>query len=395
MKTSLCMTVSLCGAILVAGGAAWSQSGTNDPNPAMNGSDKVAWQLFIQVNTRAAGAGNNATFETWASDTDTFTTNPQFPVTPVPLALHAPIVPAIGREAIQESGGLLPAVPPNPAIGEETRRNKATFDFIVQNNLYKVTGLRAGFGKTFLFPIDSVEVKANWLPVEAVPAFSLNRVALADVPKVFHVNVGSDNKQYALVAMHVISKQVPNWTWATFEHQLNPARCDILGCKDSFGAAQPVVAPNKQSGQGYPACAKTQALTDMIKAANWDPALANYCLKGAQADFTDSSGLDIRVANSVTEEGFVDRASCMTCHGRAGWDRNGKATSSAGFDSGVAPLGPINPAWYWSFSASPPIFEGISGLTRTGTSADFVWSIPLCAIDDTVTPPKQSRCSGK
>jgi hypothetical protein len=35
------------------------------------------------------------------------------------------------------------------------------------------------------------------------------------------------------------------------------------------------------------------------------------------------------------------------------------------------------------------------GLTRTGTSADFVWSIPFCAIDDTVTPPKPGRCVGK
>ena len=258
-----------------------------------------------------------------------------------------------------------------------------------------MTGLRAAFGKTLSFPIDAMEVKANWLPVADVPAITLNRVTLADVPRVFHVNTGSDGKQYALVAMHVISKLVPNWTWATFEHQLNPARCDILGCKDKFGAAQPYVPPNRQTGRGYPACAKTEALTNMIAAAKWDPAFANYCLKASQTDFTDNTGLDVRAGNSVTEEGFVDRASCITCHARAGWDRNGKATSDAGFDGGLAPLGPPNPAWYWSFSASPPIYEGMPGLTRTGTSADFVWSIPFCAIDDTVTPPKPSRCGGK
>jgi hypothetical protein len=395
MKGKLSTTLLLCGAALAAGIPAWAQPAAPDVNPAMNEPDKLAWQLFIQVNTRAGIVGNNALFETWASDTDTFTPNPQFPISPAPLALHPPIVPTLGREALQESGALLPSVPPNPNIGEESRRNKPAFDFIVQNNLYKVTGLRAGFGKAFSFPIDSIEVKANWLPVTDVPAFMLNRVTLADVPRVFHVNTGSDGKQYALVAMHVISKLVPNWTWATFEHQLNPSRCDILGCKDKFGAAQPDVPPSRQAGRGYPPCAKTQALTTMMSAANWDPAFVNYCLKASQTDFTDNSGLDIRVGNSITEEGFVDRASCITCHGRAGWDRNGQPTSNAGFDGGLAPLGPLNPAWYWSFSASPPIYEGMPGLTRTGTSADFVWSIPFCAMDDTVIPPKQSRCVGK
>jgi hypothetical protein len=380
--------------MLIAGQPAWSQSTLQDPNSAMNSPDQVAWELFIHVNTKAGLTGNNATFETWASDTDTFTANPQFPATPGPLVLRQPIVPLVGREAIQESGALLPSVPPNPNIGEETRRNKVTFDFIVQNNLFKVSGLRAAFGKTISFPKDSIEVKANWLPVSDIPQFSLNRVTLADVPKVFHVNTGSDGKQYALVAMHVISKLVPNWTWATFEHQLNPARCDILGCKDNFGAAQPLVKPNRQANSGYPACAKTAALTTLITAAKWDPAFANYCLKGSQTDPVDSTGLDVRVGNSITEDGFVDRASCMTCHGRAGWDRNGKATSNAGFDGGLAPLGPTNPAWFWSFSASPPIFEGMPGLTQTGTSADFVWSLPFCALDDTVTPPKP-RCVGK
>ena len=65
----------------------------------------------------------------------------------------------------------------------------------------------------------------------------------ADAAKLYHVNKASDGKEYALVAMHVISKLVPNWTWATFEHRDNPGRCDVLGCRDAFGAQQSVVAP--------------------------------------------------------------------------------------------------------------------------------------------------------
>ena len=361
-------------------------------NPAMNFPDQLAWQLFIQVN--ASAGGSNALFETWASDADTFKVTPKFPSTPSPLAPHAPVVGAAGHLALLKAGGLAPQIPPIPSAGEESRRNKDTFDFIVANNLYRVSGLKAAFGKTFSFPVTSMEVKANWILVANIPAFTLNRVALADVPKMFHVNTGSDGKQYALVSMHVISKLVPNWTWATFEHTLNPARCDIIGCTDRFGAQTPVVAPNSQVGAGYTTCAKTSALTTMIASAHWDPAFANYCLKGTQVDFIDSTGLDVRLGNSIAENGFVNQASCMTCHGRAAWDKNGRATSGAGFDANGAPLGPINPAWFWNFSSQPPIFQGMPGLTRTGTAPDFVWSIPFCAVDDTVNPPKLS-CTAK
>jgi hypothetical protein len=296
---------------------------------------------------------------------------------------------------LQRGGRLVPAIPPNPDLGEEARRNRAAFDFIVQNRLYTRSGLKAAFGKSLSFPVDAIEVKANWLPVDMIPSFSLNRVSLADVPTVYHVNTGSDGKRYALIALHIISKKVPNWTWATFEHRLNPARCDILGCRDSFGAVTTMVVPNAQPGKGYPDCVRTTALTSLLKNSGADASFANYCLKGSQTDFTDNTGLDVRLGNSVTEDGFVDRSSCMTCHGRAAFNATGLATSRAGFDGGLAPLGPVNPNWFWSTSASPPLFVGEPGLSRLGTSADFVWSVPFCAIDDTVSPPRPSGCAGK
>lgn len=369
-------------------------SAQNDPNLAMNQPDELAWTLFIQVNTAAQSpqGGNNAVFETWASDIDTFAPNPKFPTTAAPLALRPPVLPRLQRRMLQQSGGLLPAVPPNPAASlEETRRNEAAFHFIVQNNLYKVSGIMAAFGKTLSFPTDALEVKANWVAVNDIPTFTNGRVTdVSQVPKLYHVNTGSDGVQYALVAMHVISKLVPNWTWATFEHQYNPQRCDIIGCKDSFGAEQPLVKPNGTTNQGYPDCTKTAALNQLFAKATWDPAFANYCLKGSQADFIDNTGLDIRLGNSVTENGFVNQASCMTCHGRASFNTQGQDASpdGGGFDNNGAPLGPINPAWYWAFSSQPPIFEGMPGLQQIATSSDFVWSIPFCAINDLANPPQ-------
>jgi hypothetical protein len=397
-----CLLFFLCCCVLLLTG--FAASAQSDQNPALNAPDQVAWQLFIQANTRAAGP--SSTFETWASDTSTFVTNPVFPAAPTPPSLRQPILPVLARQGAQAAGILLPAVPPGADQGvmEETRRNKAAFDFIVRNNLHKVSGLRAAFGKPLSFPVDAIEVKANWVAVDDIPTFTHNRVTVARVPQLYHVNTNAAGTvRYALVAMHVISKLVPNWTWATFEHKLNPRRCDILGCKDSFGAQMPSVLPNQNEDQGYPDCLKTPALTAMLNSANIDPVYANYCLKGSQADFVDNRGLDTRVGNSVTEAGFVASASCMTCHGRANFDRTGAATAPnggfVGFDTVTAqqigPLGPILPDWYFSGVGQPPVLGGQAGPTQTATSADFVWSIAICAIDDTQNPPGESGCRGR
>ena len=70
----------------------------------------------------------------------------------------------------------------------------------------------------------------------------------------------------------------------------------------------------------------------------------------------------------------------------------------AGVLTGMVPydqLGPLLPEWYWKFSSQPPIFEGKPGLTRIATAADFVWSIPFCAYDDTQNPVQPTPCGGK
>ena len=189
----------------------------------------------------------------------------------------------------------------------------------------------------------------------------------------------------------------------------------MLGCRDSFGARQTVTPPLSpvESTQHYPDCAKTPELMALIGKAKWDPAFVNYCLKASQTDFTDPTGLAVRVGNSVTEQGFVAQASCMTCHARAGVDVTGKMIAFAGFDpisinipaaqifnnAGNAPVGPVNPAWYWQPDGPPytPILANDPNLTRIALPADFVWSIPFCAIDDTANPKETTSrfCGGK
>lgn len=404
MRTTPTVTaaiVATLAATLTVTGPGFAQT---DPNLAMNNPDQQAWTLFLAVNADAKTAGNNnALFETWARDGETFVPNPVWPATPTPVAAGERALGLVLQQA--HSGGLLRFAVPGGNATEETRRNKPDFDFIVANNLYKVSGLKAAFAanKPLVFPVGAIEVKANWIEVSGLRAFNGFTGTPEDAAKIYHVN-SAGGKQYALVSMHVISKLVPNWTWATFEHKDNPGRCDVIGCKDMFGAQTPVLpsqSPTEPSRQHYADCVKTPALTAMFVAAHLDPAYVNYCLKGSQTDFTDATGLAVRLGNSVTEKFFVAQASCMTCHGRAAFDNTGKATTFAGFDpisisqgpvpqnTANAQVGPINPNWYWVAAGPPyyPLLADSSDMDPIALAADFVWSIPFCAIDDTANPP--------
>ncbi len=232
-----------------------------------------------------------------------------------------------------------------------------------------------------------MEIKANWFPVarpddparSGIPGFDGRPEEAA---RVHHVTVASDGQRYALVSMHIISKIVPNWTWATFEHRNNPGRCDEMGCRDKFGAQEAYVPPAARPGRPYADCAKTEALRAMFARANAKPVFENYCLKGTQTDFIDRTGVATLLGNSVTEAGFADRASCMTCHARSGFGPDGKRTSIAGFDVVgqvlVAPFGLINPAWFW---AGLPERTGAPCQSAAASDpdraiVDYVWSVP-------------------
>jgi hypothetical protein len=44
-----------------------------------------------------------------------------------------------------------------------------------------------------------------------------------------------------------------------------------------------------------------------------------------------------------------------------------------------------------------PTLAGEADITRFALAADFVWSVPFCAIDDTAGPPETTSrfCAGK
>ena len=435
------------------------------PNLAMNNPDKQSWELFLHVvagvTTQPTALG--AFFETWATDTDTFQATPHWPqpteVRPVsirPRALLAVQALAVqrrlaqGAAATSGAGGTIncpqPPQPPNPippgtppfcvaiyALVEDVFRNFVSFNFIVQNDLFQVSGLASAYAKVaatnkdITFPLDAIEVKTNWLPVDQLSNFLGPNVT----PNLgsYHRRVitpteGGNGRTYVLLSMHIMSKLVPNWTWATFEHQDNPGRCNIVGCRDSFGATQALVKPTSSADPDqthYASCEKSAPLAMMFSAVPHDPAFANYCLKGSMSDFADQSGRAFVVGNSVTEQGFVSSSSCMGCHGSAATNSTGGDPNQAGFitnsvTNSSPAIGPIDPTLFWTnapaggkntlpmvadqnedmFPAKPESAgvsnEPLSPLNRLAIPVDFVWSIPFCAYNSTT---KTAPCRGK
>ena len=375
-------------------GTALAQS--TDPNPAMNNPDKISWELFALVNRPAnTPGGPHVVFETWASNENTFQQSPVFPgaagppscapqqvaglTNPVasPKILNVPALEALAPRL----PGLAPRVVPGGTEdrpSEEVRRNEATFNFIACNKLQTKAGLRVAFasGQPISFPVDSIEVKANWKPVG-------NRN-----PSEYYVNTASDNKRYALVSMHIISKKIPNWTWATFEHKDNLGRCDFIGCHDDFGAVVADVDAHTAPGGRYDPCIKTAAGKKLLSDAGLPPLWENYCLKGSQVDFTTATGVPTRLGNSVTEDGFTATSSCITCHSRSAVTAQGRTSSmGAGFISSpnpaicppppgqtdCSPNGTPNPTWFWNNLGQP-------NQSILAFQTDFVFSLSLRAI---------------
>lgn len=318
-------------------------------------SDRLAWQHFAAI-VAPAGRGR-VEFETWAGNEDMYSETPAWPgeaalsarrlrtsVLRRVLAPHgsepapddsdcgAVANPAAGNFPVQAG-----QADQAPCFAEEVRRNRAAYRYIVQNQLHTQAGLAGAYQKAqggwrVELPEDAVQVKADWVPVDTLLAWLARngvRHNAAQVRAGFYTTV-AEGRRYALVAMHVSSKDAPNWVWASFEHRLNPGRCDTTGCNDSYGAARRRVAPlaGAQNRQ-YAGCAKTAALKKLFEvkrvAAAWD----NYCLKASEIAFVARSGAPLMHGNSFTERvaaGIpLTRSSCISCHASAGFGRDGRA----------------------------------------------------------------------
>ena len=325
-------------------------------------SDAFIWDLVTQFAAPASPQSPSpVVFETWASDEDTFNQDPQWPSGPRPLRFHVsvletikkgePVAPAkaftIDVACNPPTGAAVGHFPttgtPPPCVAEQVARNRPLFDYIVKNSLNTRTGLAAAYksGITVDMPVEAIALKGDWVPVAAllqwVPQIGdLNRL------RTLYYTTTSNAVEYGLVSMHIASRQNPDWVWGTIEHELNPGRCDYIGCYDTFGAQVPAVQPNRTAvNAGYGVCAKTPQLKAMMEQAKLSPVWEHYCMKSTMVDYAAADGTPYALGNSVIEgivgNGTVAASSCISCHAYASFGATGAPTAAA---TAILPFNP-------------------------------------------------------
>lgn len=322
-------------------------------------SDQFAWELLSYFAAPVPGTSpNKVLFETWATDGDIYTVNPHWPTTNEPIKFdrrkrdnfgnsHQSTVSVPCNPPPNAAVGKFPITgSPTPCIAEMVSRNRAEYNYIVGNRLNTQTGLTKAYAIknfTVTFPIESIAVKTDWVPVTTLIQWVPELKNIRNVRSFYHT-VFVEDIEYAVVSLHVASKKNPQWVWATFEHQFNPGRCDTMGCYDSFGAIKGTVLPNKNiPNTQYGVCKKTPQLLATMQQAGLETVWQNYCLKSSMVDFVAKDGTPLILGNSVTERiqenGSISTQSCISCHSYASFGSNGLTTSEASAMLAFQPVG--------------------------------------------------------
>jgi hypothetical protein len=364
------------------------------------GLEQFVWSLFVQA-TRPAGSV--LMFETWAEQCQL---NPQLLGCPSPTTAaaerrlgHASALLAANRRKAGDAGVLeiTPAglvcdnpmvrgsldgypAPTNVAPGatfcEQVFVNASEQNFVMQNGLITLTGQQAygsKNGNAVTFPWDAIEVKSDWVPSTS---YTGTTFSCPDPTQKLYTQM-YNGTCYALVGLHISSKVLPDWVWATFEPAsdiTNPNRCDpnlYSTCFDPWGTTSS--APYGK-GQTVPQSPQLQAL---MVAAGINPAFKNYYLTGAQWQFVDGSGKAIPLGSSFTEFNArvpPGQASCITCHKYAYFDGKKPPPNRPEEHFGSAPSGWQN-IGYACTNGNPS--GNCTPVVPNSTSQDFSWMLGL------------------
>jgi hypothetical protein len=340
------------------------------PTSPASSAEETAWQLFVAAN--CPGTGSQVVWESWIEQSELYPAGAAVAAAAgqAPPRLHGS---PLARALQLRSGGLAAAIlapstecnkmrgPPanvikDATVCEEAHLNPEAQAFIVSQKFQTRAGQTAAAarGGDFDFPPAAIEVKVDWIPASDFnPPFTCS-----DPPSGVRVAT-VDGSCYAMAGMHIASKLLNNWLWATFEPQsmvTNPLRCITFGpCNDSWGATP----ATSNGGPGGSTQLKPE-LEKLMKQANLAPEFLNYRLDGVQTDFTSTWGKALYLGNSIIEGENVgmtiNTASCITCHSISSIKKDGT--------DGISVLGPgpTGPQY------QPP---------ADWVSRDFVWSLSL------------------
>jgi hypothetical protein len=330
--------------------------------------EETAWRLFVAAN--CPGSGAKVVWENWIEQSQLYPASAggvaALAARPAKRLHGSPLARALSgqsrlRALLTPSTdcGTMRGPPPNvirnAIICEEARLNPDAATFVTSNNYQIRSGQTAAAqkGTDIEFPKPSIEVKVDWIPgTDFKPAFTCS-----NPPQGVHVEE-IDGTCYAMAGMHISSKLVNNWIWATFEPQsmlTNPLRCITFGnCNDPLGSN-----PATSSGGTAGFTQLTPALQSLMTQANLAPEFLNYRLDGVQIDFTTANGAATFLGNSVIEGENVgmkkNTASCITCHSESAIQKSG-TDNIRNITDKVGPQFKVPPGWI---------------------ARDFVWSMAL------------------
>ncbi|MBV9081259.1 MAG: hypothetical protein JOZ62_01185, partial [Acidobacteriaceae bacterium] len=361
----------------------------------------LAWNLFLDAMTPTNGS---LTFETW---TEQCQLNPNMMGCPggtnatgdrkLRMLHRSPFAKKIpgtecGAMTPTPVGGYPPPsnLKPGAMYCEEVFVNPAEASFVRRSLLTTLVGQQS-YGKarngTINFPgtglndsrleLDSVEVKVDWVPATAYknPTFACpdagNRLYTETI----------NGACYALAAVHISSKVMPNWLWATFEpdsNVTNPNRCDpkLYGpCFDPWGTTSTRPYEKGHPAQQSPELHRTMAETHLNRAFN------NYFLTGVQTQFVDDNGQPILLGNSFIEfnQGVPPgKSSCITCHQYASFDGKQPPQGAPENNFGKPPHG-------WpstGYACNQNQNRNCTPVVPNATTQDFSWILGLMPYSD-------------
>jgi len=261
----------------------------------------------------------------------------------------------------------------------ETRINKTAYNFIRNECLFSKDGLKryanavaSGKKPEIKFPVEAIEVKAAWIDL------SKHKIPKSTWKTYYIATDEKTQIKYGLTTLHIITKDIPNWFWASFHHKDVPH--NQYETIDDYGA------PSE------------------VKDTVW----SNYVLGGTQTDFITPTGEPTKLSDFYVESGFQN-SSCITCHATAAISsvgslpnaqRKALCAMTLNFpDANVTPeeckklLGltsfkPNSDELLFERGAPDPSWFSNNGVKYIQT--DFVWSIPFRAKNE-INPPPQ-RC---
>lgn len=382
----------------------------SDPEMAINSPDTYAWKLFVALNWPARpkscepdtskqlgdSAEGPVVWESWGSRLELY---PRFFANPSdePQAWEDICANRVSDKTLVASSQLQalaaladssgntsmftsPGNDASSAADEEVRLNKHAFRFIRDNKLYRratlnqlaeerqkrlAAGLPAPIDTFIQFPVMGKEVKAHWVRLD-----QRGQERLEQDKKRYHwATREKDGAVFGLVALHITTKDLPNWFWATWEHvdaeERLPVEWNQIPGNRVF-ASWIVRSVDRLACPEAPYDCNKIPTGLGLEGTKWE----NYRLRATQTNFVDSKGKATIVVNSKIESGFdQETSSCMSCHALATADR-----TSSSFPLGLTPGGNGSNGYALNFN-------GIEMLERFKTAGDdviqmdFVWSL--------------------